>query len=119
MSAQEVYDLWGRPTTDERRNKNWLSNTIAHLKHHGLAEGVYEKRRGKNTLIGVSITEKGKRILGRSVEHTSATPSEQPIAKAEERQKLDYDNMMAMVARFKKENPQYKVRFAIELKEDE
>lgn len=122
VTTQEIYRAWGRPTDDEKQNKAWLSSSMLHLKHHELVTPLYERRdsNGKGyrqTLVGLKLTDKGKAILGKNRENEATTPTTTSTPTSTV-QTLNYDSMMSLVARFQRENPQYKVRFTIELKED-
>lgn len=116
VTTQEIYRAWGRPTDDEKQNKAWLSSSMLHLKHHELISPLYERRNSRQTLVGLKLTDKGKAILGKDRESgASSTTTSTPTSTI---QTLNYDSMMGLVARFQRENPQYKVRFTIELKEE-
>ena len=117
VTVQEIYTSWGRSTDDESKNKQWLSGSMQHLKHHDLATAVYERRNSRKTLVGLKLTEKGKAILGKNHDVRPPMP-EAAITPTNTNQPLNYESMMSLVARFQRENPQYKVKFAIELKED-
>lgn len=121
VATDEIYEIWGRTTTDEQKNKAWLSSTMMHLKHHDLVTPVYGRKNHRNALIGLKLTDKGKSILGRkNVSSHNFNSNQQQLFETNSlsKEKIDYKNMMKLIAEFQKENPQFKVEFSIKLKEE-
>lgn len=121
VTTDEIYEVWGRQTEDKKVNKAWLSTTLLHLKHHELINPVYARQNNRTALVGIRLTEKGKNILGRKESGLSSSidrHTSPPGASVSSGQKLGYETMLSLVAKFQSENPQYQVEFSIRLKED-
>lgn len=120
ISSERIYEIWGRAGRDEKKNKSWLSNLLLHLKHYNLIDSIYETRNNRNTLVGIKLTKEGIAALGRKVSSSKELETSQTkIAENDtNREKISYDNMMKLVSRFQRENPEYKVDFSITLKEE-
>lgn len=112
LTTEEVFAAWGRKSTSESKNKLWLSSTLLHLKHHELVIPTYSKVAGRHTLIGISLTDKGRSTLNKVV--TSEPEKSQPNSLQEP---MSYEDILRLVVQFKQDNPQYKVTFNISLKE--
>lgn len=116
ITTQEILETWGRDLSDPKKNRGWVANSLVHINHHKLAKPLYAMKNNRKTLVGIELTSIGKLALGRLVSNKGVTiPSDvSPMT-----QKINYGDMMQIVAKFQKENPQYKIEFNIFLKEDD
>lgn len=117
VSVDSIYASWGRKTEDPIKNKAWLSSCLIHLKEHDLALPVKERRNSRNKIVGLRLTEKGKRVLGKKSEQSNSGDRVSISQESSRIHAIDHENMLRLIAQFKKDNPMFDVIFEIKLKE--
>lgn len=106
VTTQEIYNSWGRASEDEKKNKAWLFTCLRHLKHHKLVTTISERRRSRDVVVGLKLTERGKTILGknRDVGPVASTTTSTPTSTIQD---LTYGTMIDLVQRFFREHSEY------------
>ncbi|MBT3249956.1 MAG: hypothetical protein HN846_04715 [Candidatus Pacebacteria bacterium] len=117
VTVESIYKSWGRQTDDPIKNKAWLASCLVHLKHHDLAYPIKERRNNRNSTVGLRLSNKGKKTLGRSKDLNSPSINSMKPLSTTKNTKIDHETMMNLVAQFKKDNPMYEVVFEIKLKD--
>ena len=115
VSLQDAYIAWGRNTENEVKNKEWLSNKLTYLKYHNLVKPVYSYKSGRRKLEKLQLTLEGKRELGR-IEDSPHTNSVASLAIKSDDNPLSIADAMKIVAKLRKENPDYEISFDVKLK---
>lgn len=113
ISLEEAFRAWGRPNPENiKANKAWLSNLLFHLKYHNLIIPVYTFKNGRKKLDKLRLTLKGKRKLGR-IENSNGGENE---VVSKHNNCLSFTDIMKMVAKLRKGNPDYEITFDVKLK---
>lgn len=115
ISIQDAFVAWGRNPDDAVGNKAWFSNKMTHLKYHNLVKPVYALRNGKRILNKIQLTMEGKRALGR-IEGNSDSNNMISSNANHNGNSLSIADAMKIVARLRKENPDYEISFDVKLK---
>ncbi|MCR4326919.1 MAG: hypothetical protein NUV52_04690 [Candidatus Roizmanbacteria bacterium] len=121
VSLEEAVRAWGRPDPAEiRLHKAWLFNILTYLKHHNLVASVYSFGNGRRTLDKIRLTDEGKIAIGRVGDHTSIKkPFSLNFNNTSSFENLiTFNDVMRMVVKLRKENPEYEIIFNVKLKDD-
>ncbi len=112
VSIEQIFSTWGRPQDVKHEiNKGWLSNKLTALKHHNLVVPLYKFEDGRKKLDKIQLTTEGKRALGRIINsHEHEDISKRPNVV------FSIGDVMAIVAKLKKDNPEYEINFDVRLK---
>lgn len=109
VSLEEAFRSWGRPNPENiDLHKAWLSNLMTHLTYHNLIRSVYSYGEGRKRLTGLVLTHEGKRALGRIDQ--GADGNDDII--------LSVNDVMKIVAKLRRDNPEYEITFDVKLKMD-
>lgn len=113
ISVQDAYVAWGRNLENVEGNKAWFSNKLTYMKYHNLVKPVYVVRNNRRNLDKIQLTMEGKKVLGRiegsSDENISSSTNGNNNS-------LSIADVMKIVARLRKENPDYEINFDVKLK---
>ncbi|HET7638916.1 MAG TPA: hypothetical protein VFK47_09280 [Ktedonobacteraceae bacterium] len=77
VTLEDVYRAMGRDNKADEVNRSWITNRLTHLKHYGLVEPVYTKGR-PSRLIGIRLTEQGKRAIKQVALNEHSAVSDMP-----------------------------------------
>jgi len=111
ITVEEALIGAGRDAEEyQSKNEGWLSNKLTGLYYHGFVNPVYSHRPYRK-LEKLELTSKGKKALNR-LEELSSPHNEESTA-----DQISYFTLVKAVAAFKKDNPEYEVRFEVKLKE--
>ena len=110
---KDAYLAWGRDLAQEEKNKGWFSNKMVDLKYHNLVKPVYALKNNRRTLDKIQLTMEGKKALGR-IEGVSDEEDSSPTNGHSD--SLSIADAMRIVARLRKENPDYEISFDVRLK---
>lgn len=117
VSVQDAFFAVGRDIEKIKENKDWLSNKLTHLKYHNLVKPVYSFKSGYRTLEKIQLTLEGKKALGRFEEdHVNNDMSTLTINS--NGSSPSFTNLMKIVAKLRKENPDYEITFDVRLKRE-
>lgn len=116
VTLEEAFEYWGRPAENIEKNRGWMSNLLTHLKYHHLVKPLYDTKSGYRKLGGLQLTEEGKRAIGRFEEgNGNGTAGQVTNGHA----KISIEDILKAVPKLRKENPEFRIRFVVEPKEDE
>lgn len=117
VTLEEAFRGWGRENPEHvEAHKRWMSNELTHLKYHNLVKPVYSTVGGKKKLVKLQLTLDGKKVLGRIGEQLTINDSSSAVK--EENSPVSFGDVMKMVAKLRKENPDYEITFDVKLKEN-
>lgn len=113
ISIHDAYVAWGRNLENAEGNKAWFSNKLTYMKYHNLVKPVYVVRNNRRNLDKIQLTMEGKKVLGRiegsSDENISSSTNGNNNS-------LSIADVMKIIARLRKENPDYEINFDVKLK---
>lgn len=113
ITIEQAIKSWGRPEDkDYETNKTWLANKLTDLKYYKLVTPLYDYGDGRKKLNKIQLTMEGKKALGR----LQTEPTEE--IEVNKKQKVLITDVLSLVARLKKENPEYEIIFDMKLKEN-
>lgn len=69
ITVEEAYIADKRNLEEKVKNRTWLKNKMTRLKERNLLQPVYNKKDNVKILIGIELTEEGKKLLGSSKEN--------------------------------------------------
>src|SRR3989344_1149496 len=122
LTLEEVFAAWGdRNDRSFEENKSWISNLLTHLKYHNLVKPIYSRKNKRRILTKIQLTLIGKKALGRVDESMRITP--EPARETQESHpdgtngKMSLSDAMQMIAKLRKDNPEYQITFDIKLRE--
>jgi hypothetical protein len=113
VTLEEVYSATDRSDFNEQANKNWLSNKMTQIKYHDLIKSLY-KYDGRKKLVGIQLTIKGKRALGRI--SNDIIDDDQQVGDTNYKS-VTASDVAKVVKVFRDNNPEYTVVFEVKLKE--
>lgn len=131
IKLEDAYVAYDRRSFDPILNKNWVTNIMTHLKYHDLIVPVYSYPKGKRVLTGIQLTLKGKRVLGRirsrdelasktmsirAGSHNHNYRSLQPTNVSRYSRSYSLQDVLGVVARLRRENPEFEIVFDVKLK---
>ncbi len=123
ITLQEMYVNGGRNLAEEKKNRTWYKNQMMYLRQHGFVEAIKKKKNGKDVVIGLELTERGKIALGRiqgelkplQENHTLVQKNE-----AQEKHEVKKTNeipqvevVIQVMTRLKSDNPNQKIVYDI------
>lgn len=116
VSIVDAFVAWGRPNPENTEaNKAWLSNILFHLKYHNLITPIYTFNSGRKKLDKLQLTLAGKRALGR-IEGNSDSDNGISLHTSSNGSSMSFTDVMKIVAKLRKENPDYEITFDVKLK---
>lgn len=115
VSLQEAFSAWGRDLQKPQENRAWLSNLMTHLKYHNLIQPVYTFKGGFRALDRLQLTLDGKKALGRLASDPDGGTVVGTVSYGENNPKTISD-VMNIVSRLRKDNPDYEITFDVKLK---
>ena len=110
ITLEEAFESWGRPTENVEQNRGWMSNLLTHLKYHNLVNPIYDTKSGYRKLGGLQLTLEGKRAIGRFEKDNGTVTNGHA--------KISIEDIMKAVPKLRKENPEFRIRFVVEPKEE-
>lgn len=116
VSLKDAFIAWGRPNPENvDSHKAWMSGLLYHLTYNELVEPVYSFNTGRKKLVGIRLTIKGKKELGRTGGNLENDTNE--VSPTNGKKPVSYGNLTNLVAQFKEENKEhYEVTFDVKLK---
>ena len=123
ITLEEAFAAWGdRNDMSFEDNKSWISNLLTHLKYNKLVKPIYSRKNKKRILTKIQLTLVGKKALGRLDENLGETIETDPktpeqIYNSMSNSTVSMSDAMKLIARLRKENPDYQITFDIKLKE--
>lgn len=122
ITLEEAFAAWGdRDDRSFEDNKSWISNLLTHLKYHNLVKPIYSRKNKRRVLTRIQLTLVGKKALGRIDESTEIAP--EFVKEVQEDHynrsngKMSLSDAMKMIAKLRKDNPEYQITFDIKLRE--
>ncbi len=115
ITLQDAYTAWERDLTQEEKNKGWFSNKMVDMKYHNLVKSVYAIKNNRRTLDKIQLTIEGKRAIGR-IEGNVEEAESNSHATNGHNNPLSIADVMKIVAKLKKENPEFEIIFDVRLK---
>ncbi len=115
LSIKDAYLAWERDLKQANKNKGWFSNKMVDLKYHDLIKPVYGMKNNRRVLTKIQLTLEGKRALGRVEGKEQANDAILPSTNGQDNL-LSIADAMKIVARLKKENPDFEITFDVKLK---
>ncbi len=128
VTLKEAWVNWGRDVNPENdiHNRNWFYNKMTEMKYHNIASPVYKTvRREKGVrkiLAGIELTLEGKKLIGRFDTEEPEIPSERLQHSTEEAinaNKLNFMDVMKLVSKWSKDNPEFDITFDIKLRRED
>jgi hypothetical protein len=113
ISIEKAYMAWERDLTQTERNKGWFSNKMVDLKYHNLVKSIYAMKNQRRVLDKIQLTMEGKKALGRIGDDSSANGINTTNGNGES---LSISDVMKIVAKLKKDSPDYEITFDVKLK---
>lgn len=111
VSIEEAFKGWNRTETDPEKNKAWLSNVLFHLRYYGLVLPKYDYGSGRKKIVGIQLTLKGKKALGRiESEDESNTESVEHV-------NIKIEDILKALPKLKRDNPSFNIVFSVTPKE--
>ena len=122
ITLEEAFTAWGdRGNISDKRNRVWISNLLTYFKHYELVKPIYSRKNKRRILTKIQLTLIGKKALGRVDESMRITP--EPARETQESHpdgtngKMSLSDAMQMIAKLRKDNPEYQITFDIKLRE--
>lgn len=115
ISIQEAFTAWGRNLEDLKGNMGWFSNKMTHLKYHNLVKPIYTLKNARRVLDKIQLTMEGKKALGRIEGNSDNNDTISPDT-SHNGSLLSIADAMKIVARLRKENPDYEINFDVKLR---
>jgi hypothetical protein len=107
---EDAFAIGKREAESEEKNRIWIGNKLTRWKKRGIAEPLYHatynpdsKRGQRHRLIGIKLTERGKRLLGKPVSQ-------------EDTYHITLADVIKVVSRLQREHPDFEIRFEIKRK---
>ena len=116
LSIEDVYIAWDRDLTQQDKNKGWFSNKMVDLKYHNLIKPIYGMRNNRRVLTKIQLTMDGKKALGRVGAEEEANEAILPSIESQG-SPLSIADAMKIIAKLKKENPEFEITFDIKLRD--
>lgn len=138
ITLEQAFIAWDRDLDQVDRNMHWLSNKLIHLRKYGYIESVLHNtsgKRGKQSLLGIKLTQKGKEVLGRSrttdqqapeiTKQETKSTKDQPrnlfpelpdLDSTQSQKRISAKDLMEMTELFEQQNPGLEVVFDVRLK---
>lgn len=110
---RDIFTFAGLNLSEEKKNKVWLGNKLSPMKKHGLVTPMYKN----GYLVGVRLTELGKRILGRTNGNSSLSASNSPEIKNNHGE-ITLEEILRVIPKLRQENPEFKITFSVTPKEE-
>jgi hypothetical protein len=105
-SLHEIYTSYGLSLEEKDKNRKWLANKQGPLIRLGFIEPKYKGR----SLVGLKLTELGKRYLGRSGAGVPPTPIETAFSQNDTKQQSD---ITQLITKLTQSNPNRKIIYSI------
>jgi hypothetical protein len=107
---EDAFTIGKRGAESEEKNRIWIGNKLTRWKKRGIAEPLYQAtynpastRGQRHGLIGIKLTEYGKRLLGRPVSEKDTYH-------------ITIADVIKVVERLQREHPDFEIRFEIKRK---
>jgi hypothetical protein len=107
---EDAFAIGKREAESEEKNRVWIGNKLTRWKKRGIAEPVYHAtynpvstRGPRHHLIGIKLTEYGKRLLGKPVSQ-------------EDTYHITLADVITVVERLQRKHPDFEIRFEIKRK---
>lgn len=121
VGVNRVFLAYHRTLAEESKNKLWLANKLAAMKDYDFIIRRYATQGGKRRLVGLTLTEKGKKALGRNpepVHATTTTTTTVPPTPAAPAQEVTPETVLKAVKQLRKQLPSFEVVFEIKPKDE-
>lgn len=115
ITLEEAYRAWERDLTQVEKNKGWFSNKMVDLKYNNLIKPIYTVRNNRRVLNKIQLTIEGKRALGR-IDGVKEESNNVVMPTNDQNSTLSIADVMKIVAKLRKENPEYDIMFDVKLK---
>jgi hypothetical protein len=116
ITLEEAFKSWGRDLQKIDDNKAWLSNKMTSLKYHNLVVPIYSIINNKRVLSKIQLTLEGKKAIGRIGENI-ITDTLRSSPDQDSRTEITLDDILRVIPKLKKENPDFNVTFSVTPKE--
>lgn len=115
ISLEDAFSAWGRNMAEVEKNKQWFSNKLTNMKYYNLVTPLYTVRNNRRVLEQIQLTLEGKRVMGRVGENVITENGVNPSSNGNGK-KIDFKDVMDLVAQLKEQNPQFEIVFDVKLK---